>query len=70
VSSDAVLVVGNFDVKSSFLDLANLGNRGLFRYGQVVDLYSGETPGMFNNRLVVPPSRFYWLTDQRPSAVF
>ena len=65
--SDVVLVVGNFDVKPSFLDLANLGNRGLFQYGQVIDLYTGETPGVFKDRLVIPPNRFYWLTDHRPA---
>ena len=69
MSSDAVLVVANFDVKPSYLDLSNLGNRGLFRYGHVVDLYSGETPSLFNDRLVLPPCRFFWLTDQRPTAV-
>ena len=68
--ADVVLVVANFDVKPRYLDLANLGNRGLFQYGQARDLHSGETPGIFNGRLVVPPCRFYWLTDQRPGAVF
>jgi len=68
--ADAVLVVGNFDAAPQYLDLGNLGNRGLFRYGQVMDLYSGESPAMFKDRLVIPPHRFYWLTDQRPGAVF
>jgi amylosucrase len=64
-----VLVVANFALKPSYLDLTNLGNRGLFQLGQPYDLYSGETPGLFNDRLVVPPCRFYWLTDQRPLGV-
>ena len=68
--SDVVLVVANFDVKPSYLELANLGNRGLFQHGQAYDLYSGETPGLVNDRLVVPACRFYWLTDQRPIAGF
>ena len=70
MSSDAVLVVANFDIKPSYLDLASLSNRGLFQYGHVSDLYSGETPGLFNGKIVLPPCRFYWLTDQRPGAVF
>lgn len=70
MGSDVVLVVANFDVKPRYLDLADLGNRGLFQYGQLTDLYSGEMPGIFHNRLVVPPCRFYWLTDQRPAGVF
>ena len=70
MSSGAVLVVANFALKPSYLDMGNLGNRGLFQFGQPFDLYSGETPALFNNRLFVPACRFYWLTDQRPMAVF
>jgi amylosucrase len=69
MSSDVVLVVANFDLRPSDLDLSNLGNRGLFQLGQPYDLYSGETPALFNDRLVVPPCRFFWLTDQRPMVV-
>lgn len=69
LSSDAVLVVANFALKPSYLDLGGLGNRGLFQLGQPYDLYSGETPSMFNDRLVVPACRFYWLTDQQPMGV-
>jgi len=67
--SDAVLVVANFALKPSYLDMTSLGNRGLFQLGPPFDLYSGETPALFNDRLVVPPCRFYWLTDQRPLGV-
>ncbi|MCG6859799.1 MAG: alpha-glucosidase C-terminal domain-containing protein [Chromatiaceae bacterium] len=70
LSADAVLVVANFDLKPSYLDLSSLKHRGLFHFGQPYDVCSGETPGVFNDRLVVPPCRFYWLTDQRPVAVF
>jgi len=65
-----VLVVANFALKPSYLDLGSLGNRGLFQLGPPHDLYSGETPSLFNNRLVVPPCRLYWLTDQGSTAVF
>jgi amylosucrase len=63
-------VVGNFDDKSQYLDLGSLGNRGMFHYGNLKDLYSGESPALFKDQLVVPPYRFYWLTDQRPEAIF
>jgi len=66
---ESVLVVANFDTTPQYLDLSNLGNRGRFRFGQITDLYSGETPALFNERLVVPPRRFYWLTDQRPGGI-
>ena len=63
-SGDTVLVVANFDARPQYLDLGNLGNRGQFLYGQPQDLLSGETPALFNQQLVIPPHRFYWLSDQ------
>ena len=63
-STESVLVVGNFDRRPQHLDLSDLGNRGLFQHGELTDIYSGESPAMFQDRLVVPPLRFYWLTDQ------
>ncbi len=68
-TSESVLVVANFDVKPQYLDLGDLGNRGLFRHGQLSDLHSGDSPALFNHRLVIPPLRFYWLTDQRPGGI-
>jgi amylosucrase len=70
LGSNAVLVVANFDVKPRYLDLSSLRNRGLFQFGQPFDLCSGETPDMFNDKLVVPPCRFFWLADQRAAAIF
>ncbi|AGA91411.1 glycosidase [Thioflavicoccus mobilis 8321] len=66
VPSDAVLIVANFNDAPQYLDINDLGNRGLFRHGQTYDLVTGEWPSIFNGRLVIPPFRFYWLTDQRP----
>ncbi len=70
MSSEAVLVVANFDASPSYLDLADLGNRGMFQFGHLKDLVTGEAPALFNGRLVIPAYRFYWLTDQRPGPVF
>jgi len=63
-SRESILVVGNFDDAPQYLDLGNLGNRGIFEYGRIKDLYSGESPNMFKDQLVIPPYHFYWLTDQ------
>ncbi|MCB1789351.1 MAG: alpha-glucosidase C-terminal domain-containing protein [Gammaproteobacteria bacterium] len=65
VNTDRVLVVGNFDASPQSLALSDLSNRGNFEYGQLRDLHSGEAPKQFADQLVVPPFRFYWLTDQR-----
>jgi amylosucrase len=64
-----VLVVANFDDAPQYLDLSSLGNRGLFQIGGLMDLYSGESPALFKDQLVVPPFQFYWLTDERPDSL-
>lgn len=64
-NGDAVLVVANFDARPQHLDLIDLGNRNQFQYAQLQDMASGETPAMFGNQLVIPPYRFYWLSDSR-----
>ncbi|MEJ2592424.1 MAG: amylosucrase [Candidatus Thiodiazotropha sp.] len=62
----AVLVVANFDEAPQYMELGSLGNRGMFGYGKLHDLYSGESPSLFKDQLVVPPFHFYWLNDERP----
>ncbi|MCG7945740.1 MAG: alpha-glucosidase C-terminal domain-containing protein, partial [Candidatus Thiodiazotropha taylori] len=62
----SVLVVCNFDSNPQYMELSALGNRGMFEYGNLKDLYSGESPRLFKQQLVIPPYQFYWLTDQRP----
>jgi amylosucrase len=61
---ESVLVVANFDLKPQHMALADLGNRGLFQHGQLLNLYTGGSPPMFKDQLVIPARRFYWLTDQ------
>jgi amylosucrase len=63
--NDSVLVVGNFDGAPRSLTLSDLSNRGHFEYARLRDLYSGEAPRQFKDQLVVPPYRFYWLSDGR-----
>ncbi|MEW8209696.1 MAG: alpha-amylase family glycosyl hydrolase, partial [Candidatus Thiodiazotropha taylori] len=62
----SVLVVCNFDSNPQYMELSALGNRGMFEYGNLKDLYSGQSPRLFKQQLVIPPYQFYWLTDQRP----
>jgi len=59
--NDNVLVVGNFDSSPQSLTLGDLGNRGYFEFEQLQDLYSGISPYMFKDQLVIPPYCFYWL---------
>jgi amylosucrase len=64
-SDGAVLVVANFDGAAQRLDLDDLGNRGMYQYGDGVDLLSGEVPAHGDGHLVIPAYGFYWLSDQR-----
>jgi amylosucrase len=61
---DNVMVVGNFDAAPQSLNLAELPNRGHFEFDQLQDLYTGGSPNLFKDQLVVPPFHFYWLTNQ------
>jgi len=61
--TNKVLVVANFDSAPQYLELEDLGWNAYFRGGAIRDLYSGEKPAMFNEALIIPPYRFYWLTD-------
>ncbi len=62
---ETVLVVCNFHDRPQQLDLGDLGNRGLFQLGRPRDLVTGEAPSHFNDHLVIPPFRFYWLVVER-----
>ncbi|MGI0482833.1 alpha-amylase family glycosyl hydrolase [Geminocystis sp. CENA526] len=59
-----VLVIGNFDANSQYLDLGEI-HHNLFRLlnsNDIIDLYSGKNPTMFKDQLVLSPFRFYWLS--------
>ena len=60
---DNVLVVANFDASPQSIDLGSLSTRARVAQSGLRDLYSGSTPSLFNDQLVVPPFGFYWLTD-------
>ncbi|MEJ2529393.1 MAG: hypothetical protein P8Z39_04765, partial [Gammaproteobacteria bacterium] len=59
-----LLVVVNFDTTSQYLNLNELGSKFLSQHGMITDLFSGESPAMFKDQLVIPPLHFYWLSDQ------
>jgi len=62
--SDQVLVVVNFDELPHAITMDDLGHRSRFARGPLRDLYSGEAPAMFSDKLVVPPRKFYWLSTR------
>ena len=62
--NNTVLIVGNFDSKPQSLTLSHLRSHSAFEYSQLRDLYSGESPTLFKDQLVIPAFRFYWLSDR------
>jgi len=62
-TDERVLVIGNFDESPQYLDLKDLEQKGFFQYGQIIDLFSQESPAIFHGQLIVPPLHFYWLSS-------
>ncbi|AEG00682.1 alpha-amylase family glycosyl hydrolase [Methylomonas methanica] len=60
--SERILVVANFDSNPQYLDLDRVNNRGFNLHGQKIDLYTGTKPAQFENRIVLSPYQFYWMT--------
>ena len=61
--SDTVLVVGNFDGKPQSLELADISTWGQTAWSRLVDMYSGQSPDIVNDTLVIPPFGFFWLRE-------
>ncbi len=62
-SSERVLVVANFDSESQDLDLEDISSWNVIEDSQLVDLYTGQNPDVFNHALVIPGFSFYWLSE-------
>ena len=58
-----MLVVANFDGKPQSLKLDDVGSWVSQPNRQMVDLYSGQSPEIFKDTLVVPAFGFYWLRE-------
>ncbi|MDH5484879.1 MAG: alpha-amylase family glycosyl hydrolase [Gammaproteobacteria bacterium] len=61
--SSGVLVVANFDAHPQYLDLTAVSHALPMHNAPIRDLYSGEMPALFKDQLVIPPYRFYWLSE-------
>ncbi len=55
-------MVANFDINPRDLDIGALGNRATFGYGQLRDLCTGKSLSLTDNKLVIPPLSFYWIS--------
>lgn len=61
--SERVLVVTNFDGKPQHLNLDDISTWAGSQHGKMIDLYSGQSPDIFKDTLVVPGYGFYWLSE-------
>ncbi|NOX43053.1 MAG: alpha-amylase [Gammaproteobacteria bacterium] len=65
--AERVLVVANFDSQPQQLDLSSAGNWAGNQFSELVDLYSGSSPDLFEDAedtVVVPGHGFYWLSER------
>lgn len=62
-NASSVLVVVNFDSEPQYLDMKELGYHSTSQFAHMRDLYSGDVPALFKDRLVIPPYHFYWLAE-------
>jgi len=62
-SSERVLIVANFESEPQHLDLEDVGRWNVIEDRQLVDLYTGQSPDIFNHALVIPGFNFYWISE-------
>ncbi|MDG6773978.1 amylosucrase [Thiomicrorhabdus sp. ZW0627] len=60
---EGVLVVANFDSKPQSMKLDDVGSWGHPQHGHLIDLYTGQSPEIFKDTLVIPGFSFYWLCE-------
>lgn len=62
--SGSVLVMANFDQKPQSVNIKEVYKWQASPQQQLVDLYTGQSPDVFNNTLIVPGYGFYWLVEK------
>ncbi len=58
-----VVVVANFDSSEQQMDADDLHRMGLPQIHAVKDAYTGESPTIVNEQLIIPAYGFYWLIE-------
>ena len=62
--AEKILVIANFDGKPQYVSLSDIPGWSGSRPGKLFDYYTGRSPDIFNDVLVVPGFGFYWLSEQ------
>ena len=61
--SERVLVVANFNGMPQHLKLDDVTGWASHQHSQLVDLYSGRSPDIIDDTLMIPGFGFYWLSE-------
>lgn len=59
-----VLVIANFDQEPQSVNMQEIYKWQASPQRELIDLYSGQSPDIFNNTLVIPGYGFYWLVEK------
>ncbi|OIQ00461.1 MAG: alpha-amylase [Zetaproteobacteria bacterium CG2_30_46_52] len=57
-----ILVIANFDEQPQSLDLENIKKTSFFQHTNFTDVYSGKSPTIEDEHIVIPALSFYWLS--------
>jgi len=62
-SRSRIMVVANFSDEQQLMSFDILSHMGFSQYKGVTDIYSGKSPSMLDDRVVIPPLSFCWLSE-------
>lgn len=62
--SSGVVVIANFDQEPQSVNLQELYQRQASPQRVLIDLYSGQSPDIFDNTLTIPGYGFFWLAEK------
>jgi amylosucrase len=61
--AERVLVLCNFDENPQYVELQTLRERGFSVHRQLIDLYTGMRPTEYEDKIVIQPFHFYWISE-------
>ena len=62
-SREKVLVVANFDDQPQWMSFETLTLMGFSQCQNITDIYTGKSPKMVDDNIVISPLSFYWLSE-------
>jgi len=62
-ASSKVVVIANFDASEQHMNVDILHRIGLSQGHVITDAYTGESPTIINEQIIIPAYGFYWLSE-------